>query len=245
MHVSAVELARLPTARDLDALLAAIESGAYAMPSPESPNDPPSPAAAPPKDRAPSQLSPRDEPHAPGAPPASTRQRASAERSTPSPNDGAEGTRGAQASATTAGVAVAPKPAVSTIPSLRAVEVQSRWAEILDVAAEKKPALARLLDHVSVRGVRGQSIHISVDPDAVAARQAFVRPEYQMALGQLLRDVCGQFLRPVVVAEGPRHMDGLVAEDDLHDPTISRVVQRVDGRLLWVKDVGNRKHTRS
>ncbi len=259
LHVAAVELARLPTARDLDALLSAVHS--LSSPSGNAPRVESRDAQSRPASPTHTETRPRhteassDSAVTTPLPPAPSQS----SRSDGPPLDAAKGdtggTGGANAQArsskqtsTTAsrsGVAVVSKqPTTSDKPLLRAADVQAKWEEIVDVAAKKKPALAPLLDHVSIRGVKGQTVHISVDPDAVMARQAFVRPEYQMALGQLLRDVCGQFLRPVVVAEGPRHMEGLIADDARHDPTIANVVQRVNGQLLWVKDVSDRKGAR-
>ncbi len=237
IQVAAVELARLPDARDLDALIGALRDGQAAEPS-----APPAPPRAP---AAPSvRQAPRAAPAAapPAASPAASAAPTPAPRRTPTPTPAPTPapTRTPTGTATSPAVSAAPTPTSSPsqglTPALDAERVRGAWPEIVARAAQRSPQLARALDGARAEDLRGTTCLLRLAPGAGELRGTLLRREVQLAFGQVAREVLGTFLK-LELKDRKRQTGATQAagEDMRGHPVVQQVTEATDGRLLHVE----------
>ena len=231
-QVAAVELARLPDARDVDALLDAVRSGSRRGAAPAAPSGDARHGRAP---RTPSARTGESEaPDAGAAPPA----RHSAPG--PMPRDRAPAAR-----TPTPPAARTPTPPAARAPSPPgrptgqppdAHVVRARWAALVDDVRGRDPQLAQLLQRTRVSEVRGDRVVLLVDERAHDARTKLLRGEVQLLFGQASRRVWGVLLRPLLDASAGRENQPQPMDLRLRDhPVVQRVTEATGGRLVTIR----------
>ncbi|MDJ0521608.1 MAG: DNA polymerase III subunit gamma/tau [Planctomycetota bacterium] len=210
LQVAAVELARLPDARDLDALIAALrgEGGeAPAAPEPRPPavsNAPRAPAAAP----------------NPGV--------ASAPARTPAP---ASTVAPAQTQTQTQSRERPPQPE-----SLDVNRLRDAWPEIVRGAMRRSPPLGRALESAEPRELRGNAAIVALPQSRASARGTLLRREMQLAFGQVVREILGSFVKlEVRDVQRITPVTEPVGEDMRGHPAVQHVTEITGGRLLNIE----------
>ncbi len=246
-QVAAVELARLPDARDLDALIGALKASASAPEALPPPGSSRGPIAAPPRaapsDAAPSgPLRPPKSPAMGAAAPGDKRADAGSSGAGPSGGGGAApqappvAVRVAQA-----GAAASARPAVARGP-LDLERVQSRWADLTQSGAVRSPVLGRVLGAVRPVALEGTTLLVALpvteaaEPGGGEARGTLQRREVHLALSQITKAVFGEALRVKIFEseDGPTSMDPIAHELRDH-PEVQRIAEVTGGRLLHVQ----------
>jgi DNA polymerase-3 subunit gamma/tau len=242
LQVAAVELARLPDARDLDALIAALRGeGGEASAAPGGVSEAASEAAPP-------GASPGVTP-APVAPAVAAVPAAAAAGVRASPQATAQGASQSapKVPPKTPGTAVkergpAPKARVSAAPRAkrsRALNMESLrevWPEILQHALRRSPPLARALEVAEPRELRGDVVILSLTQSASGARGTLLRREVQLAFGQIVREVLGSFVKlELRDVQRVTPVTEPIGEDMRGHPTVQQVTEATGGRLLNIE----------
>ena len=210
-QVAAVELARLPDARDLDALVEALRGGASG--SPAGTPGPPGPrgaAAAAPPPRAPAPA--------------------------PAPRAPSRGQQPPMAFAPTVGSAV---PAAVGEADPRGVTlgvIHAGWEEIVKRARLRNPVLGRVLAATQVRGVEGDALQLVVTDGDEQARGTLRRREVHLVIGQITQEVVGTWMQVALQDAVPMRAAHAATGVDLRGhPDVVRVTEATGGRLLDVE----------
>lgn len=244
LQVAAVELARLPDARDLDALIVALrdagrgagQAAGQTVPGGAADESaPPGPPPRGPERGAPAPArsapvrTPSSEPRGPdpvsAGEPVSSPDSASSSDSASSPDsistpDAASALR-------------APRRRGAPVDAPLLVEY---WDELVRRAAARIPAIADALAQGSVQAVRGGALQVALPDGAAEARGTLMRRDVQLAFGQVVREVLGSYLRlEVVEAPVGAHSGGPAGADIRIHPSIHRVTEATGGRLLNVE----------
>lgn len=218
LEAAAVELARLPQARDLDRLVEALRARSAAPPGPAAqaalPAGTPGRAAA------------------GGRPAASVPGPAAALPAAPVPGAAAAPATAAPAAPATAPAAVpAAVPAAPAAPSLALV--QQRWTALQEAASRRDVRLREALRRVRPTALQGTRLLLAAPRGDVMARSTLERPEMQQALRQATRDVLGSELQAVVEVDSG---SGNRSASELREhPQVRRVAELVGGRVLQVE----------
>ena len=212
-QVAAVELASLPSARDLDRLLhaRARETQARETPAHESGGSPSSPVV-----EAGDEPAPRI-----AAPPT---------RAPQGPGPGSAGSKRPGSNR-----------AESRTAAQGLTRLQAVWPDLVQDVRTRDTALADLLERADVSDLRGDRAVLTVPGHAHAARTLLVRGEMQLLFGQASRRVYGSLLRPVVDVLSPTDDAPAPVDLTLRDhPVVQRVTEMTGGRLVSVR---TRSHT--
>jgi DNA polymerase III subunit gamma/tau len=225
LEAAAVELARLPQARDLDRLIEALKARGPATPAPVSPA--PRPDARGPVPAA----GPRS-----AAPPGGPAPRALAVV----PGPAAALPRFAPVAA-----AVAPPVAPAAADAGPTLDlVRERWDAFAEVAGRRDVRLRDALRRATLTGVADGRMRLALQRSDAMARATLERPEMVRAFRQAAREVLGAELAPAVEtladgAAGPR-VDATLREH----PDVRRVAEATGGRVLSVeREAGERPAT--
>ncbi len=263
LQVAAVELARLPDARDLDALVSALRSGSSdaadagprRMPKPEAPAaEPPPPARSPavsaaaerpaaerpaaasPAAASPAAASPAAASPAAASPPAAPAQIAPVETVPPesAPPERVPA-EAVPASAPSPPAAAAPRPE----PEQRVLNLDAlreAWPEIVERAMQRSPPLGRALELTEVREVRGDVAILVVTQPGNGVRGVLLRREVQLAFGQIAREFFGTFLRlDLRERKAQSAVQEPIGEDLRGHPAVQLVTEATGGRLLNIE----------
>ena len=212
-QVAAIELARLPDARDLDALVAALRGG----------GDAPAPGGSPPPEaaRGPTAAPPRA---APAAPAARTPAPAAAPTQAPVPS------------------MRRPAPKEPEGDAVALERVQDVWHDIVQRGASRSPVLGRVLAAVRPAAIERDTLFLDVPSadaqveGAAEARGTLRRREVLLAFGQITKDALGVALKADVYDAGsvPQVAKGIAHELRDH-PAVQQVTEATGGRLLNVE----------
>lgn len=243
LQVAAVELARLPDARDLDALMRALQeaggstsggstSGGSTSGGSTSGGRPRTAAGASDPD-GPAEISPAGPPAGGperGAPAPARFAPARADRSA-GPGGVGGGTPGSSGSGD-ASKRVAPRDGAP----IDAPLLHEYWEEIVRRATARIPDIAEALAEGAIQAVRGGALRLALPDGAAQARGTLMRREVQLAFGQVVREVLGSYLR-IEVVEAPLGVSsgGPPAADMRLHPSVQRVTEATGGRLLNVE----------
>ena len=250
-QVAAVELARLPDARDLDQLIGALRDAPLAAAPPAATG---SAAVRPPARRSERQEGRQTTSRA--SAPASDDGEAQPRPSTTSPAPTARTAPTTVPSAKAAPVqSVAPaavetrpapkrqsrpskqvRPSEATAESALTLEaVHAEWPRFLRALGRRDGRLGALLERLECVGVDPEYIVLRMPQEISGARSTFSRREIQIAFGQVARDVFGSPRRPLL---RERDAGGAPAADgpDLRGhPVVDLVTEVTRGRLLNVE----------
>jgi DNA polymerase-3 subunit gamma/tau len=264
-QVAAVELARLPDARDLDQLIGALRDAPLA-----SATAPVGEAAVPPARRAqrqegrraqspaaaasPEDADPQPRPSPPTATPAAPPRAGAARSTAPAKRRTAVETLPAPAPPATpapqperkapaaAGDARSQPPAkkrrANAVPEADTLTLESvaeEWPRFVRALTRRDARLGALVERLECIGVDPESIVLRMPQEISGARSTFSRREIQIAFGQVARDVFGEARRPVL---RERDTGGVPASDgpDLRGhPVVDLVTEVTRGRLLNVE----------
>lgn len=219
LEAAAVELARLPQARDLDRLVEALRARSSAPPGPAAgaalPAGTPGRAAG------------------GGRPAASVPGPATALPASVGPAAGRVAGAGSTPAAPVAlppgGAPQAPRAADAPTLAL----VQQRWAALQEAASRRDVRLREALRRVRVTGVQAGRLLLAAPRSDVMARSTLERPEMQQALRQAMRDVLGAELAAVVEVDSDA---GARSASELREhPQVRRLAELVGGRVLQVE----------
>ena len=225
-EVTAIELARLPDARDVDALVAALAGrmeGARPREGATSPRASDDDADA-------SGTSPaRREPPVASRPlheGSKVREAAPAPRARPDPAPTAPAPR------------VAPrKDAVDDV--VAAVtdldDVAQRWPRLVEALAAREARLAAVLRRARPVALRGDVLELEVDGGTFEARTALIQSRAQAAFGQVAPRVLGRRVRPVVRAGASMAPVAVVDAAVRELPIVRRVAEFTGGHLVHVE----------
>lgn len=221
LEAAAVELARLPQARDLDRLIEALRARTAAP-------APPGPAAG---AALPAGTPGRAD--GGGRPAASVPGPATALPPAAVPLAAARGGAGAAPAAPVAGATAAGGPAAAPAGAVGLALVLQRWAALQEAAARRDVRLREALRRVRATGVQGSRLVLAAPRADVMARSTLERPEMQQALRQAMRDVLGAELQAVVEVDSDA---GNRSASELREhPQVRRVAELVGGRVLQVE----------
>jgi hypothetical protein len=213
VQVAAIELARLPDARDLDAILASLVGGAAGRGAASRPRDARSPAA-------PSGDGAALAPAGPAAVPSAAVTPAGV---TP-------------AAVTLAAVTPA---AVTPAAVLDLAALREAWSGLARRARDRDERLGEALARAEPCAFDGARVVVRLPADAGPLRSVLLRREMRLAFGQLAREQTGRFLEidleeePVTAA-----VEAHVAPELRSHPAVQRVAERTAGRLIHVERVG-------
>lgn len=211
LQAAAVELARLPLARDLDRLVEALRSRGL--------------GAAPPTPAAGSALGgparPREGPP-PGGPP---RRPGAA----PVP-----GPASALPPAPAPGPAPVPGPATPSAPAatLTLASLRARWPELLEAAGRRDVRLRDALRRAELVGVEEDRLVLALARTELMARATLERREMLQALRQLTRDLLGAELVPRVETSAERGAPTAGDAALRNHPVVRSVAEATGGRVL-------------
>ncbi|MFM8979095.1 MAG: DNA polymerase III subunit gamma/tau [Planctomycetia bacterium] len=211
LEAAAVELARLPQARDLDRLVEALRARSAA---------PPGPAAQ-------------------AALPAGTPGRAAAggrpAASVPGPAAALPAAPSGSSSGPASGAAPGAPPAAAgaQAAALTLALVEQRWAALQEAASRRDVRLREALRRVRPTALQGTRLLLAAPRGDVMARSTLERPEMQQALRQATRDVLGSELSTVVEVDSSA---GNRSASELREPPqVRRLAELVGGRVLQVE----------
>ncbi|MGE0192826.1 MAG: DNA polymerase III subunit gamma/tau [Planctomycetota bacterium] len=237
-ELTAIELARLPDARDVDALVAALAGRSE---------------GARPRERA--TASPRSEGEADAdaaasAPAARPAQASPAPRAAPRPvADAVAPVADAVAPVADAVApvadAVAPVPdagpsgvdeVVAAVSDLE--DVARRWPRLVEALSAREARLAAVLRRARPVALRGDVLELEVDGGTYEARTALIQSRAQAAFGQVAPRVLGRRVRPVVRAEATPALVAVVDAAVRDLPAVRRVAEFTGGHLVHVERHG-------
>ncbi|MCB9825608.1 MAG: DNA polymerase III subunit gamma/tau [Planctomycetes bacterium] len=225
-EVTAIELARLPDARDVDALVAALAGrmeGARPREGATSPRASDDDADA-------SGTSPaRGEPPVASRPlheGSKVREAAPAPRARPDPAPTAPAPR------------VAPRKdvvddVVAAVTDLD--DVAQRWPRLVEALAAREARLAAVLRRARPVALRGDVLELEVDGGTFEARTALIQSRAQAAFGQVAPRVLGRRVRPVVRAGASMAPVAVVDAAVRELPIVRRVAEFTGGHLVHVE----------
>jgi DNA polymerase-3 subunit gamma/tau len=211
VEVAAVELARLPSARDLDELIASVREGRSATAAP--PAAPARPPARP--------LEPPPRASAPVARPASPPPPAPREAAA----SGGEG---------------ATRPPAPPARGLTLEEVSARWADVLRAVEAKSRRLAGAIGRATPASLAGDSLGLAFPGPDPMARSVLRQPPMVEAFREACRETLGAPLVPVEAeapgaARAPTPAPPARAADLREHPTVRNVLGAFDARVVHVE----------
>lgn len=118
----------------------------------------------------------------------------------------------------------------SKLPSL--ADVKRAWPSILDTARKKNMPLATLLDLVSVRGLEGQTIVLSISEDKAVFREKLEADDKRKELARTIQAVFGVPLQIKIVVGGTKAATGKASSD----PVLSFVENELGGTVANIED---------
>jgi DNA polymerase-3 subunit gamma/tau len=230
LEAAAVELARLPQARDLDRLVEALRART-ATAGGAAPQAPAVHSPAVPSQAAPSQA-------APGSGGGLLRGPVGAVASVPgpaahvgpAPGAGAPGAGAPGAGAPRAGAPVAAAPGAAGV---GLAEVRAAWEAFVELASRRDARLRDALRRAQPTAVAEGRLSLAVARGDVMARSTLERREMQQAFRLAAREAFGCELAPSLelAAEAPQRGDALLREH----PEVRRIAEATGGRVLQVE----------